>query len=248
MISISCKHTYIRLFFVSLSLIIFLLTSNAYTVKRAPVRHGTIPKLAAPTPAAEEFGKNLFTDLQSDYELDSDKQNLDKLTEIFNHLTQAAGADQLPWHVYLFSAPEIVDVRAVHGNYIFVWSGFLEAVEEEDEIAGILACELAHVLAHHTDPVEFTIASDVFFSITEIATSIGIMIASQGMVAIAGHGWMKWAYVQAADLDHLDRIYSEELELEAASIALSIMSHTNQPQLISPGKGRHACNINFRTS
>jgi predicted Zn-dependent protease len=227
MISLSYKNIYFRLFFVSLSLIIFFLSFNACTVKRAPFEHGTIPKLAAPTPAAEEFGKTLFTDLQSDYKLDSDNQKLDELTEIFNHLTQAAGADQLPWHIYLFSGPEIVDVRAVHGNFIFVWSGLLDAVEDEDEIAGVLAFELAHVLAHHTDPVQFTIASDVFFSITELATSIGIMIASQGTVAIGGHGWMKWAYVEVTDLDPLDRIYSEELELEAASIALLIISRTN---------------------
>ena len=149
------------------------------------------------------------------------------MIEIFNKLALAAGVESLPWHIYLFSGSEIADVRAVHGNYIFVWTGVLDAVQNEDEFAGILACELAHVLAHHTDPVQFTIASDVFFTVTELATSVGLMVASQGTVAIGGHGWMKWAYNEVTDLDPLDRIYSEELEREAASIALLIISRTN---------------------
>jgi predicted Zn-dependent protease len=126
-----------------------------------------------------------------------------------------------------------VDIRAVHGNYIFVWSGVLDAVKNDDELAGLLAAELSHTLAHQTDPVEFTIASDVLFNVAELATSIGLMVASQGAIAISGHGWMKWAYVEVADLDPLDREYSEEQEREAAGIALLIISRTQySPQAL----------------
>jgi predicted Zn-dependent protease len=114
-----------------------------------------------------------------------------------------------------------------------VWSGVLDIVENDDELAGLLSCELAHTLAHHTDPVEFTLASDVLFSATELATSIGIMVASQGIVAIGGHGWMKWAYTELADLDPLDRKYSQEYEHEAAAIAVLITSRANySPQAL----------------
>jgi hypothetical protein len=103
-------------------------------------------------------------------------------------------------------------IRAVHGNYVFVWSGFLEAAENDDEIAALMACEIAHVLAGHTYPVQFTLWTDIFFDVAEMATSLAIMSASQGMVAIGGRGWMKWAYVAMADLDALDREYSSQEE------------------------------------
>ena len=148
------------------------------------------------------------------------------VVEVFNQLTKAAEVDHLPWHIYLLNGSEIVDIRAVHGNYIFVWTGVLEAVENDDEFAGLLAYELSHSLAHHTDPVEFTLASDVFFNVAELATTLGLLVASQGMVAISGNGWMKWAYVEVADLDPLDREYSDELEYEAAQVALVIISRT----------------------
>jgi len=58
----------------------------------------------------------LFQELRGDYDLDSDNQKRDKLVEIFNQLTKAAEVDHLFWHIYLLNGPEIVDIRAVHGN------------------------------------------------------------------------------------------------------------------------------------
>ena len=44
---------------------------------------------------------------------------------------------------------------------------------------------------------------------------------------------MKWAYVEVADLDPLDREYSDELEYEAAEVALLIISRTQySPQAL----------------
>ena len=58
-------------------------------------------------------------------------------------------------------------------------------------------------------------------------------MASQGVVAISGSGWMKWIYKEAADLDPMDRKYSEDYEREAADIALSAISRTRySPQAL----------------
>jgi predicted Zn-dependent protease len=114
-----------------------------------------------------------------------------------------------------------------------VWSGLFDVIENDDELAGLLATELSHTLAHHTDPVQFTLASDVFFSVAELATSLGVMVASQGAVVIAGGGWMKYAYVKLSDLDCLDREYTEAYEREAVGIALLIVSRTRySPQAL----------------
>ncbi len=226
MISIGYKHRDARLILTSLLVMAFVMALNACTIKRGPVEKGTIPDLAAPSPAAEQYGKKLYVELLEDYKLDSEARKKDELKKIFDNLTLAAGADDLPWNVYIFNEPDVIDIRAVHGNYIFVWTGTFDAVDNDDELAGILACELAHALARHTDPVEFTLTSEVLFSVTELATSISLMVASHGMVAISGQGWMKWAYVEVTDLDPLDREYSEEHEREAASIALLILSRS----------------------
>ena len=203
-----------------------LLCGNGCTVKPRIIEPGTIPKIDALAPGEAEYGKKLYENLCDDYGLDANSKRYDRLVTIFDHLIQAAEADHLPWHIYLFDDPNTVDVRAVHGNYIFVWSGFLDVAENEDEIAALMACEIAHVLARHTYPVQFTLWTDIFFNVAEMATSVAIMAASQGTVVIGGQGWMKWSYVELADLDSLDREYSAEEEREAAMIAILIMDRS----------------------
>ena len=203
-----------------------LFSGNACTVKPRIIEPDTIPKIDVLAPGEAEYGKRLYNDLCDDYQLESDPKCNDRLVTILDDLVQAAEADHLPWHIYLFDDPDTVDVRAVHGNYIFVWSGFLEVAENDEEIAALIACEIAHVLARHTYPVQFTMLTDIFFGVAEVATSVAIMGATQGMVAISAQGWMKWTYVELADLDSLDRKYNDEEEREAAMIAILIMDRS----------------------
>lgn len=205
---------------------IVLFALNACTVKHRVIQAGEIPKINALNPGEAEFGKSLFENLCEDNQLDSQNEGNEQLVKVFDHLIQVAQADHLPWQIHLFKDPELADVRAVYGNYIFVWSGFLDIVENEDEIAGVVACEIAHVLARHTYPVQFTLWSDVFFDVAELATSIAIMQLSQGIVSINGRGWMKWAYLEMSDLDPLDREYSEADERDATMIAMQILERS----------------------
>jgi predicted Zn-dependent protease len=203
-----------------------LFSLDACTIKHRTIPPGEIPKIDTVAPRETEFGKQVFEDLCDDHQLEAKTTRYGQLEKVFDHLTQAAQANHLPWQIHLFQDPDLADVRAVYGNYIFVWSGFLDIVENEDEIAAVVACEIAHVLARHTYPVEFTLWSDIFFDTAEIATSVAIMSLSHGMVAIGGRGWMKWAYVEIADLDPLDREYSEADEREATMIAMQILDRS----------------------
>ena len=205
---------------------IVLFALNACTLKHRTIPAGEIPKIDALTPGDAEFGKSLFEDLCDDNRLDSQNERYGQLVKVFDHLIQAAQADHLPWQIHLFKDPDLADVRAVHGNYVFVWSGFLDIVQNEDEIAGVVACEIAPVLARHTFPVQFTLWSDVFFDAAELATSIALMQLTHGAMSVNGRDWMKWAYVEISDLDPLDREYSEVDEREAAMIAMQILERS----------------------
>jgi predicted Zn-dependent protease len=195
----------------------------ACAVQQARVQPGTIPPGFAPNVAEEAYGKRVFSSLSEDYPIDSSSENHAQLSAVFNHLAESATVNPADWKVFLFDAPGIADIRAVQGNYIFVWSGIFDVVGNEDELAGLLACEMAHELANHTDPVEFDMASELLFGITDVATTVGIMVLTQGAVAISGTGMTRWAYVEAADLDPVDRVYSDQQIEDMAAITLMIL-------------------------
>ena len=197
---------------------------TACTVQPARIPSGSIPMPATPTVLVEEHVDEVIDDLSEDYALDDSSRDYYELLHLLAQLALAAGTSPDDWQVYLFDAPDVIDVRAIQGNTILVWSGIFDVVDDQDELAGLLACEMAHGLARHTDPVEFNMGSELIFGVTDIAASIGIMLLTQGIVAVSGPGMTRWLYVEAADLDELDRVYDEQQVEEMAEIALLILA------------------------
>lgn len=196
----------------------------ACTVQPARIPPGAIPIAASPTLLETEHVDEVIDDLSDDYVLDDSSRQYYELLDLFTRLAVSAGTHPDDWQVYLFDAPDIVDVRVIRGNTILVWSGIFDVVDSEEEFAGLLACEIAHGLARHTDPVEFNLGSELMFGATDIAASIGILLLTQGAVAVSGTGMTRWLYVEAADLDEIDRVYDEQQVEEMAEIALLILA------------------------
>jgi predicted Zn-dependent protease len=199
----------------------------ACTIQPARIPSGAIPVAASPSVLENEHADEVISDLSEDHVLDDSSLHYYELLDIITRLAVAAGGNPDDWQVYLFDAPDIVDVRAIQGNTIFVWSGIFDVVDSHDEFAGLLACEIAHGLARHTDPVEFNLGSELLFGVTDITASIGVMLLTQGVVAVSGVGMTRWLYVEAADLDELDRVYDEQQIEEMAEIALLILASSD---------------------
>ncbi len=196
---------------------------GACSVQQTRVAHGTIPVASSPTVGEDANGRRVFHSLSEDYQLDTGSLRRYQLSDTFTHLAESAMTNPNDWRVFLFDAPDVADVRAVQGNYIFVWSGIFDVIEDESELAGLLACEIAHGLARHTDPVEFSGASELLFSLTDTVTTVGLLLLTQGAVNISGTGMTRWAYVEAADLDPVDRVYDDWQIEDMAAIALRIL-------------------------
>jgi len=199
----------------------------ACTIQPARIPSGTIPMAVSPSVLEDEHVDQVISDLSEDHVLDDSSLHYYELLDMITRLAVAAGSNPDDWQVYLFDAPDITDVRAIQGNTIFVWSGIFDVVDSPDEFAGLLACEIAHGLARHTDPVEFNLGSELLFGVTDITASIGIMLLTQGVVAVSGVGMTRWLYVEATDLDELDRVYDEQQIEEMAEIALLILTSSN---------------------
>ena len=54
-----------------------------------------------------------------------------------------------PCRFILLDAPSVTNACAIAGGYIFVMSGILDFVQDEDELAGVLSHEMAHLELHH---------------------------------------------------------------------------------------------------
>jgi predicted Zn-dependent protease len=64
-------------------------------------------------------------------------------------LAAASERPNLPWTFTVLDTP-MVNAMALPGGYIYITRGMLEQINSEDELAGVLGHEIAHVTARHS--------------------------------------------------------------------------------------------------
>jgi hypothetical protein len=156
--------------------------------------------------------------------LDYDHPRGQNVNSIVEQLTKAARADSDPWHVYVFKDANFKNAAATRGNHVFIWTGMIDTTKNDDELAAVLAHEIGHVLARHTDP-------DPDEEMKKLLINLGAIAA--GIAAARVTGSPNWGET-VGDLTQTvtDQVakglllnpYSRDRELEADQIGLFLMA------------------------
>ena len=76
-----------------------------------------------------------------------------KLIDIIGHRivenSEAAKADDYQWEFHVLADENMVNAFALPGGQVFITQGLLKRFDTESQIAGVLAHEIAHVVARH---------------------------------------------------------------------------------------------------
>ena len=80
----------------------------------------------------------------------NEKPELNRLVDrIGKELAGSSERPNLPWTFTLLDSP-IVNAMALPGGYIYVTRGMMERINSEEELAGVIGHEIAHVTARHS--------------------------------------------------------------------------------------------------
>ncbi len=118
------------------------------------------PCLAARQKQEEELGKEYARQVEQQCKLLKDKAVCERIERIGRTLADIAnthevpatyGSSEITKYTYHFKVIDDKEVNAfsLPGGYIYVNSGLIELAESDDEIAGVLAHEIAHSAHHH---------------------------------------------------------------------------------------------------
>ncbi len=168
-------------FFCCFVVLVFLLGCSA----RQPVPLGTIPPPPRIGAADERQGQEALGELAQQYKLSRDDAQKERVEKLVARLAAASGAStNTPWHITLFEEPKIRNAAATRGNFLFVWSGLLDYLRTDEELAIVLSHELGHILAGHVMPDPADVANR---AVAEIGGQLtGNVVASAARVGIAG--------------------------------------------------------------
>ena len=124
---------------------------------------------------------------------------------------------KVPLKVTVLDSDEI-NAFALPGGFLFVHRGLLEAVEDESQLAGVLAHEMAHVTARHGHRLmkKATIAG-IFYQ----AAQIGAVIFTGGAVGIGTFYALQYGFFGLGLVLSLELLgVSREYELEADQLGV----------------------------
>jgi predicted Zn-dependent protease len=96
------------------------------------------------------IGQHSHREIIEQFGVYDEKPELNRLVErIGRDLASKSERPNLPWTFTVLDSP-MVNAMALPGGYIYITRGMLERINSEDELAGVLGHEIAHVTARHS--------------------------------------------------------------------------------------------------
>src|SRR5688572_8231508 len=95
------------------------------------------------------IGRQSHPEIIKQFGVYDEKPELNRLVDrIGRQLAAGSERPNLPWTFTVLDTP-MVNAMALPGGYIYITRGMLEQINSEDELAGVLGHEIAHVTARH---------------------------------------------------------------------------------------------------
>ena len=176
-----------------------LITATALLIVAvgAPAQDINLPDIGSPADAVlskneeNRIGRAIMAQIRASGDVIEDPQITEYINEIGYRIAAQANADGGHEFSFFVIDSPVVNAFALPGGFIGVHTGLLEATRNEDELAGVLAHEVAHVTQRH---IARRIHSTQRQSILSTAIMLGAILAGaaggssdavQGAIAVA---------------------------------------------------------------
>jgi predicted Zn-dependent protease len=161
---------------------------------------------AMTTEEEKKLGKQVLLEMEKKVEFVRDLNLQTFLNKIGQSLVAQIGPVPFKFKFYLIKALE-PNAFALPGGYIFITTGAIVMAESEQEVAGVLGHEIAHVTARH---VAQMIERSKRLNIASMVAILAAMLAGRGGVGSQAAATMATAAAGALELK-----YTREMEVDA---------------------------------
>jgi Zn-dependent protease with chaperone function len=155
----------------------------------------------------QKLGKKLSEDIEKKHEVIEDSQKNSLIRQIGNKLTKVSELKGMNYHFKILNI-EGPNAFSIPGGYIYVTYDLFDYIQSDDELAGILAHEIAHVIHNHAlkqtrDNTKFT-----------LLTILAVLLTREPDVGILGK------LTTITLLNQYSREYEEEADLTAIDLLI----------------------------
>ena len=157
-----------------------------------------------------DLGNETLKEIEKVYKFVDDEAKIKKVTDIANEIASFTQRPGVVYKCWILDSPAY-NAMAIPGGYLFITKGLFEAVESDDELAGVIAHEVAHNSLNHFE------RSAKHESKASMWTMIGVFM---GILAGETADIGSIAVIGSITLQALNNGYTENLEREADTNAV----------------------------
>ena len=96
-----------------------------------------------------QLGQQVSQDIARQVQFNNDPVVNNYIRDMGQKIVANTNMANLPWNFYVIQNPEI-NAFAVPGGHVYIHTGLINAAGNASEVAGVMAHEIAHVLARHS--------------------------------------------------------------------------------------------------
>ena len=203
-------------------LLILALVLNPYLVLAQDIN---LPDMGSPADAVlsktdeAQIGRSIMQQIRASGTIIDDPQINEYINEIGHRVAAHANESERTFTFFVIDEPSI-NAFALPGGYIGIHTGLIEATRSEDELAGVLAHEIAHVTQRH---LARAIDASQKQSILSTAIMLGAVIAG---AAGAGSDVIQGAMAVAQGTQAQQQInFTRDNEYEADRIGINALAN-----------------------
>ena len=155
----------------------------------------------------QKLGKKLSEDIEKKYEVIEDLNQNSLITEIGNKLAKASEMKEMKFYFRILKE-DGPNAFSIPGGYIYVTYDLFDYVQSDNELAGILAHEIAHIVHNHAlkqtrDNTKFT-----------LLTILAVLLTKEPDVGVLGK------LTTITLLNQYSQEYEEEADLTAVDLLI----------------------------
>jgi predicted Zn-dependent protease len=165
------------------------------------------PAEAESGPPSKAYGRAFLAEALHTFRFVVDPEIAGPVQQTGMRLVDAIGADPAAIHFFVIDEPQ-PNAFAIPGGYIFVFTGLLSKLSDDEELAGVLAHELGHVSYNHFFQDQNQILA------MNLATVAALLLSRGNPAALAFGSGASY---------HMQLAYSREHEAEADAAAVSFL-------------------------
>ena len=101
------------------------------------------------TPSEVEMGKSIHESITRQYKISRNLSQTDRVRRIGERVSKVSDRQDYEYHFYVLEDDEMNAFTTPGGN-VYIYTGLLEKLKSDDQIASVLAHEVGHCAARHT--------------------------------------------------------------------------------------------------